>query len=683
MMAAARLRNGRRCVLFALVFWVGLCAAGLAQAATVGSHEGLAQPFRLTSDIEVLRAPVGTLSPEEILSGRRDADFSAPGDGPLHCADGMACWIRLSLSRSADASPQWLLRLRAVRPGLAQLYSPATQTGDASPVSGRDYPLNWRYVATELFFPLVLGSSEAPATHHYLRIENTPSVDGFAVLQPEGFDRQQRQLSTYLNTSMGASFALLVLNLIFWRWLRDTLFGYFALVMFAAVALHAWQTLPAMAVPEVVGDLNLRGVLQAMFQASTILFVSRLFDLRRHAPRVATAVDAFAALNLLTGVPALLGHHAWLGPWGAVMELGGLVAGMVLMAWLIVVKRQWHFAWPAVLLLLVALSSALGRLRWLGLVDVGPDDGLGPTWAAVRLVYMLVLAVTVADRTRRAEMQLRRARKRLLDEALRSERELDEKVRLRTAELADEIELRRQAEGSLQIALASERGALQQQRQFVSLVSHEFRTPLAVIDATAHSLGLPDVEVPPRLAKIRRAVQRLNLLVENCLAEDRLHADRVALKRESVDLCHLIERVLQTLGSTERSRLRVTRPDEPVPLQGDSALLEIALQNLVHNALKYSPTDCDVGISLFVQDAKACIDVEDHGTGIPADEHKNIFERFFRGAGSHHASGTGLGLFLCREIARGHGGDVALLRSGAQGSVFRLGLPLLAVPDAR
>ncbi|MGO4390235.1 ATP-binding protein [Variovorax sp. M-6] len=652
------------------------------------ANDGVSQPFALAGAIEVLRGPAASLPPEDVLSGRHDAGFVAADSGSLRCGDGMVCWVRLALARTPGAPPQWLLRVRAVRPGTALLYAPSTPAGEAAPQAGREYPLNWRYVGTELFFALQL-EPERPGVHHYLRLENTPGVDGFAVLQPAGFERQQRQLSLYLNTSMGAAFALLMLNLIFWRWLRDALFLHFALVMFSAVALHAWQTLPSMAVPEVVGSLSLRGALQALFQATTILFVSRLFDFRRHAPRAATVVDVFALLTLLAGVPALVGEHDWLGPWSAVIDLAGLLAGAGMVGWLILVKQQWQFAWPAAMLLLIALSSALGRLRWLGLADIGPDEGLGPSWAAVRLIYMLVLAVTVADRTRRAEIQLRHARRRALDDALKAERELEEKVRLRTLELdrslsllADEIELRRQAEGQLQVALAAERGALRQQRQFVSLVSHEFRTPLAVIDATAQSIGLPGVELQPRLAKIRRAVQRLNLLVVNCLAEDRLHADRVVLKAEPIDLRALIEAMPQSLGPADRSRVRLALPRDAVPLRGDRALLEIALHNLVQNALKYSPTARDVGISLVVRDRIAWVDVEDHGEGIPADEQTRIFERFFRGADSHRASGTGLGLFLCSEIARGHGGTVVLLRSDARGSVFRFELPLSHGPAA-
>jgi len=654
-----------------------------AHAARVDDGAGLAQPFSLASSLEVLRGPRDALPEQEVLSGRRDADFTPadPDAGPLACAQGTVCWVRFSLARTDLAPDDWLLRVRTVRPGSVELYEPKEAGAYEQSLTGRQFPLNWRFATTDLFFPLPRPTSP---TTYYLRLDDTPSADGFSLFQSGGFERQQRQYGAYLNISMGVAFALLVINLVFWRWLRDTLFLHFAFVMCAAVLLHAWQTVPSTWEPQRLGDLGLRAALQGLMQAAIVLFVARLFELRRHMPGAWCTAQAFAVLNLLIGATAWAGHHEPLEFWVAVIDLAGLGGSVLVAGWLLFVRRQWQFAWPAVLTLFLAFSSGLGRLQWLGWVDVGPDEGLGVTWAAVRLAYMLLLAIVVADRTRQAEMLLRAARGRALEDALRAERQLEDKVHERTqalgrsnAQLAAEIEGRRLAEASLQRALASEREAMQQQRQFVSLVSHEFRTPLAVIDATAQSIALPGVEIQPRLAKIRRAVQRLTLLVVNCLADDRFHAEGAALKVERVDLRALVERLVQAFGPTDRARIRFSLPACEAWTDGDAALLEIALHNLVQNAVHYSPAECDVRVSLaLVEGGMARVDVEDFGSGIPPDEQARIFERFFRGTSSRKASGTGLGLFLCSEIARAHGGSAVLLRSGPQGSVFRVEVPM-------
>lgn len=651
----------------------------------VTASDGLAEAVRLDERIEVLRDAGSTLHAEDVLAGRHDAAFAPAGAGPLRCADGTACWVRFSLSRTPDAPARWWLRLRALRPGEVALYAPRIPGGEPVAQEGRQFPLNWRFVSTDLFFNVDLPDSEAH--YHYLRLADTPHADGFSLWQPLGFERQQRQLATYLNASMGVAFALMMVNLVFWRWLRDTLFLHFAFVMFAAVLLHAWQTVPALAIDEQMGDLNLRGALQCLLQAATALFVARLFDYRVHAPWAARTAKAYAAFNLLAGAVALAGHQAAIEPWSAMLELLSLATAIGLAGWLLFVKQQRQYAWPATLMMALTFSSMLGRLQWLGWMPLGGDVTLGVSWAAARLFYMLLLAIIVADRTRRAELELRHARRRALDDALRVERELEARIAQRTrelgtsnAQLAAEVVRRREAEAGLQVALESERRALGQQRQFVALVSHEFRTPLAVIDAAAQSIGLPGVEASPRAVKIRRAVHRLAMLVDNCLAEERLHADRLKLRIEPLDLRTQVEDLLQPLGPAERARLRLDLQAGAAPVRGDPALLDIALHNLVQNAIKYSPPEREVRIALHLRGGEACIDVEDQGGGIRAQDQPRIFERFFRGTTSAKASGTGLGLFLCDEIARRHGGAVELLRSDARGSVFRFRIPLQTQP---
>lgn len=662
----------------------------MVSGASVGAGDGVTGGFRLTNSIQVLRAPAGSVPDEEVLSGHRDAAFKPPGATILKCSDGIVCWVRLTLSRSVDAPEDWWLRLRAVRPGQARLYAAQGAMAEEAVQGAHQFPLNWRYVGVDRFFPVALPPW--PATY-YLRLENTPSADGFLLLQQAGFERQQRQLNTYLNASMGVAFALMVMNLVFWRWLRDTLFLHFALLLLAAVLLHAWQIVPSMGSPVHMGDPDLRGVLQSLMQAATVMFIARLFEFRRHLPRVARMTWVFVALNASAAVVAACGGYARIEPAVAVLDLAGMLASTAAAGWLLFGLRQWQFAWPAVLTVFLALASGLGRLRWLGLLEIGPDEGLGPTWAVARLIYMLLLAVTVADRTRQAEMQLRHARERSLEDAQRAERLLEDKVHQRTAELghsnaqlAAEIERRRQAEAGLEAALASERKALQQQRQFVSLVSHEFRTPLAVIDAAAQSIELPGVQAAPRVAKIRRAVRGLTQLVVNCLAEDRLQSERMPLNAGPTDLRGVVEGLAQAFGPLEQERIRLHLPPGAVWVRGDAALLEIALHNLAQNAIKYSTPDQPVDIRLEVQAQAqlACVDVEDRGGGIPPDEQARIFERFYRGAGSRatRIGGTGLGLFLGTEIARAHGGSLVLLRSGAQGSVFRLRVPMAAASSA-
>lgn len=210
------------------------------------------------------------------------------------------------------------------------------------------------------------------------------------------------------------------------------------------------------------------------------------------------------------------------------------------------------------------------------------------------------------------------------------------------------------------------REALAAQRQFVAMVSHEFRTPLAIIDAAAQRLNLALEQHHPTLTpsvhKIRRAVSRLTNLMRNCLTEDRLTTTDLVPQIEPVDLNTLILRSYGEESVHSSPRIRLVLPETPLRVHCDPQLIDIALTNLVTNALKYSPDDCLVTIRLLpgTQPGMIAIRVEDHGKGVPPADRERIFDKFHRGANHQRISGAGLGLHLARDLARRHGGDVTL-----------------------
>jgi len=211
------------------------------------------------------------------------------------------------------------------------------------------------------------------------------------------------------------------------------------------------------------------------------------------------------------------------------------------------------------------------------------------------------------------------------------------------------------------------------------MVSHEFRTPLAVIDAAAQSLDLSkfgrESTVQRRTERIRRSVLRLSMLIENILLADRLHLDERSLRLQPLDLQALLRQLCAGFNQsgTERLQLTVQRLPEIV---ADRALIEIALQNLMHNALKYSPPESSVSVTLTGVGDAAQIDVTDRGPGVLAADIQHIFEKYFRSDTVATVAGSGLGLHLAREIARRHGGDVLLADNSPQGATFRLVLPI-------
>lgn len=235
------------------------------------------------------------------------------------------------------------------------------------------------------------------------------------------------------------------------------------------------------------------------------------------------------------------------------------------------------------------------------------------------------------------------------------------------------------------LARRIERRALATQRQFVAMLSHEFRTPLAIIDTVGQRLELTlrqsQPHLVPRVEKIRRAVSRLLGLLNNCLTEERLAASELVLHPEPVDLHTFIMYCYGEGGALASPRLQLLLPDGPQWVSADRHLLDIALANLVGNAFKYSPADQPVILSLWpeVSTGQIMIQVEDRGDGIPAAERERVFNKFFRCDPNHGVPGAGLGLYLARDLIRRHGGDVRLApqREGV-GAVFVVSLPASA-----
>jgi signal transduction histidine kinase len=227
------------------------------------------------------------------------------------------------------------------------------------------------------------------------------------------------------------------------------------------------------------------------------------------------------------------------------------------------------------------------------------------------------------------------------------------------------------------------------QADFVAAVSHEFRTPLTSLAHVSEMLAegrLADDELRGRSYDVLvRDTDRLRRLVETLL--DFGHFERGgAVRMERTDVRAFVREVLSEFAQRMESSgyiVDVTTPDDAVFVQLDRDAMRRALWNLLDNAVKYSPDDRIVSVTLTARSA-VCIIVRDEGLGIPAHEQRAIFDKFFRGTESkaRRIRGTGLGLALVRQIVGAHGGDVQVRSAVGQGSSFTITLPLAVVDGA-
>lgn len=253
------------------------------------------------------------------------------------------------------------------------------------------------------------------------------------------------------------------------------------------------------------------------------------------------------------------------------------------------------------------------------------------------------------------------------------------------AELVEErtAEIQRQA-GKMAEALETEREMNQMQQEFVSMASHEFRTPLAIIDGAAQRIARRADRMAPedlveRIGKIRSAVKRMTGLIERTLDASRFNAGRLELEPGDVDLKQLLIDICdrQREISTEHV-IDVEVLNLPDLIVGDAKLLNQIFTNLLSNATKYSRDDPRVYVEAGTDGDEVVVAISDHGVGIPADELPRLFERFFRARTSIGIPGTGIGLNLVKQLVELHAGSVVLESEEGFGSIFTVRLPVRA-----
>lgn len=228
--------------------------------------------------------------------------------------------------------------------------------------------------------------------------------------------------------------------------------------------------------------------------------------------------------------------------------------------------------------------------------------------------------------------------------------------------------------------------ALDRQRRFTSDASHELRTPLAVLRGNAELLLRRDrtaAEYREGLERQRRIAVRMTEITENLLALARADDGRAQIRRTSVDLPGLARSVCDEfagMASEDGVSLECANGDH-VAVDGDPTYLAGLVQNLVSNALKFTPRGGSVRVAVARENGHAVLDVADTGPGIPERDRERVFQRFFRvHEGRDRHEGAGLGLAIVEWIVREHAGRIDVLDREGGGALFRVRLPIGATP---
>jgi signal transduction histidine kinase len=230
------------------------------------------------------------------------------------------------------------------------------------------------------------------------------------------------------------------------------------------------------------------------------------------------------------------------------------------------------------------------------------------------------------------------------------------------------------------------RQALQVRDHFLSIASHELKTPMTSILGTTQLLlrrfekeETIDPRVTRNLQILARQTQRLNQLVASLLDISRLEVGQFTIDENPVDIVQIVKRVAdETSAALDQHTIEYQCEESPVMVFGDELRLEQVFQNLLQNAIKYSPKGGTVHLKVKRLDRQVQIEVKDEGIGIPAEALPRLFSRFYRvnNPNSQRIPGVGLGLYVVKEIISLHQGTVEVSSAEGQGSTFTILLPL-------
>lgn len=256
------------------------------------------------------------------------------------------------------------------------------------------------------------------------------------------------------------------------------------------------------------------------------------------------------------------------------------------------------------------------------------------------------------------------------------------------------VEIARRASLALENARLYEEtnAAVQARDEFLSIASHELRTPVTAISGIAQVAlrsqqrgTLDDARLTRVLEQLIRGSQRLVMLTEDLLDVSRLQTGRFELRPEPLDLAAFVTDIVERFGATLKERHQVTLHADTGPLvvQADAARIEQVLSNLLSNAVKYTPDGGEIVVSVGQDGAQAALTVRDQGIGLPLGTSEMIFQPFGRAPNAAHRQiqGLGLGLYICRQIVERHNGKIRAESAGdGRGTAMRVWLPLADQP---
>jgi hypothetical protein len=229
--------------------------------------------------------------------------------------------------------------------------------------------------------------------------------------------------------------------------------------------------------------------------------------------------------------------------------------------------------------------------------------------------------------------------------------------------------------GFVYTAIRKQLAISQQQQNFMMAVTHELKTPIAVTKLNLETLQKRRLDDQQQVNLLNNTIQeanRMNTLCDNLLLSSQMEAGGYQITKEKISLTTFIQKIIDDCTIRYPLKRIETSIKTNVEIEVDPFLLQMAVNNLIDNAIKYSPKEAPIEVSVEQKEKMIALSIIDQGIGIPAHEKKNIFKKFYRigTEATKKAKGTGLGLYLVDKIIKGHSGQVLVQKNEPNGSIF-------------
>ena len=657
------------CLLYLMRLLCVVVALGGQTATQAKTLSPTDMPLNPIATASVLVDPSNTLSFLDITSPAYQSKFKPATDwgNELNLGFGTdAYWIKLPLSAGNTEKTNWVLEIPYFGLDHIDLYHPdgsVVKTGSMLPIESRG--LFYRYYA----FPIDLDSR---TRDFYLKVQSKQNVTvPLRLWDQSSFDRHVQTDALIQAFYYGGLGVLAAFNFLIFLYLRDrshlyySLFAiFFGLGIFAGNGfgrLFIWTQSPGW-------DQISQVILLLLGTIAALLFTTSFLNTKENQPVVDRILRVLAVVIAGYCLVLMLAESAGISKILLFTFFPYLVMPVIATV-LYAGARAWQAKQYSAKFFLLAWGMLCigGMMASLRQLDVIPTNWL--TSYALQIsssLEMMLLSFALASRIQherllreKAQLEALTSKESLVQTLLASEERLERQVQLRTSDLRTMLE--------------SEKKLREQYIRFGSLISHEFRNPLGIIENQAALLTrLSDNEhTKKRLSIIRSATHRLALLFDRWLQGDRLesHIDKDRPQLIQLDEW-LVEIIEKCKGYHPNHRVIFTPPNRSPVLLVDEKMLEVVVLNIIDNACKYSALQSTVILKLILAPGRVGISIRDSGIGIDPAMQDKIFDEYVQVSPISNRRGYGLGLSFVKKVMAFYGGEIQVISALGKGAEF-------------